>query len=342
MDYLVRSNGRRVSAEAEKESSIFGEVTKDLAATSLHHRPRIPEAPKNHQAPILVSMASNRCLRLSALPSELRQSVFASLRRPYSTQTSPTPSSSVSSTETSHFSALASSWWDPQGPSRILHLMNPLRHTFINRCLANTIRSQTPDRKLTYLDIGCGGGIFAESAARLPSTRSVRAIDPTPSVIEVAKQHQRTDPSLLAPGRLSYLNSALEDLRLPKTPEEGVDVLSLFEVIEHIQRPAPFLDMCLAHVRPGGWLVLSTISRTWTSWFTTKFVAEEVMRVVPSGTHDWNQYINVDEMKSWAKSRQGWGDVRVMGVIYVPGVGWREVKGSESWGNYFFAVRRLE
>ena len=217
--------------------------------------------------------------------------------------------------------------------------MNPLRHTFLQRCRASA-PPITPPRKLKYLDIGCGGGIFAESAARLRDTESVTAIDPTTDVIAVARKHQRTDPLLLEPGRLTYVNSAIEDLAKPATPDQGVDVLSLFEVIEHIQRPTPFLAQCLPHVRPGGWLVLSTMSRTWTSWLTTLVAAEDILGVVPRGTHDWNQYINVDEIKAWAAKQQGWSYATSMGVVYIPGVGWKEVKGSESWGNYFFAIRK--
>lgn len=219
--------------------------------------------------------------------------------------------------------------------------MNPLRHTFINRC-RRTHPSPNASERLTYLDIGCGGGIFAESAARLRTTKSVTAIDPTPEVLAVAKKHQKTDPLLLEPGRLTYLNKAIEDLPVPKTPDSGVDILSLFEVIEHIQNPTPFLANAIQHVRPGGWLILSTISRTWTSWLTTKVMAEDVMRVVPRGTHDWNQYINVDEMKAWGAKQKGWGAAMSMGVIYVPGIGWREVQGSESWGNYFYGIKRFE
>lgn len=297
-------------------------------------------------------MLLSRALRPTVLPVGIRQLLMCHPTSAYSTSASgpaaaaapPTPTSSVSATEMSHFSALASSWWDPHGPSRILHLMNPLRHTFIQRCRASVPPSThaSPSQKLRYLDIGCGGGIFAESAARLPTTQSVTAIDPTPEVLAVARKHQKTDPLLLEPGRLTYLNTAIEDLPLPAAPSDGVDVLSLFEVIEHIEHPAPFLENCLRHVKPGGWLILSTMSRTWTSWLTTIVAAEDIMGVVPRGTHDWNQYINVDEMRAWAAKQKGWGDAAAMGVIYIPGVGWREVKGSESWGNYFFGIRKAE
>ncbi|GIZ45261.1 hypothetical protein CKM354_000843600 [Cercospora kikuchii] len=271
----------------------------------------------------------------------------------YNTNASAAPSSSsqssVNATEVSHFNTLASSWWDPHGSSRLLHLMNPLRHQFIRKCLSRDLdypEIQNGQKKLKFLDIGCGGGIFAESAARSSMTKSVLAIDPTPECIRVAKGHARQDPLLLEPGRLTYKNIAIEELPFPENEEEGFDVISVFEVIEHIQKPAPFLENVLRHLKPGGWLVGSTIARTGTSWFTTKFVAEEVLRMVPRGTHDWSQYINPGEMREWARGRQeldvlvggdGW---QQMGVVYVPGLGWKVVDGSEDWGNYFFGVRK--
>ncbi|KEY71589.1 hypothetical protein S7711_06050 [Stachybotrys chartarum IBT 7711] len=244
--------------------------------------------------------------------------------------------SSVNPDEVSHFNALAADWWNPHGSSRLLHLMNPLRHDFINACLASQPDPASPPRR--YLDIGCGGGIFAESAARLPSTEHVTAIDPTPSVLAVARAHARRDPAL-AP-KLLYRRSSIEDLPVPP-PDRAFDVVSLFEVIEHVDRPAAFLDRVRPFVRPGGWLVMSTIARTWTSWFTTNLVAEDILGIVPKGTHDWNKYINEDELRRFFADK-GWSHPRVMGVVYVPGLGWKEVRGSEKVGNYFFAVRRDE
>ena len=200
-----------------------------------------------------------------------------------------TSKSSVDPTEVTHFNALASSWWDPHGPSRLLHLMNPLRHEFITRCRTTNLPTTAP-AQLKYLDIGCGGGIFAESAARLPSTLSVTAIDPTPEVLKIAQAHQRRDPVLMRDGKLTYLNKSIEDLASPATPEDGFDVVSIFEVIEHVNAPGPFLENALQHVKPGGWLVLSTIARTWTSWVVTNVVAEDVLGIVPKGTHDWGKY----------------------------------------------------
>lgn len=222
--------------------------------------------------------------------------------------------------------------------------MNPLRHDFISSCLASQPGFQQPPRHgQRYLDIGCGGGIFAESAARLRNTVHVTAIDPSSEVIAVAKSHAQTDPVFQEVGRLEYLNTSIEDLAIPQTPESRYDLVTLFEVVEHISYPAPFLASCMPFVKPGGWLILSTIARTWTSWLTTKVVAEDMLRMVPQGTHDWKNYINEVELRGFFKGREGWGDdggVRSMGCVYVPGLGWRMVAGGERWGNYFFGVRR--
>lgn len=217
--------------------------------------------------------------------------------------------------------------------------MNPLRHDFIRTC--HDSQPEPPlstSQKLRYLDVGCGGGIFAESAARLPTTLSVTAVDPTPEVLKIARAHAAKDPSLGA--KLSYVAGTIETLPLPKDDGEKFDVVSLFEVIEHVDKPSKFLERCGEFVTPGGWLVMSTIARTWTSWFTTNFMAEDVLGIVPKGTHDWEKYINADELKNYFGKRAGWGTPIVMGVVYVPGLGWKEVPGSESVGNYFLAVRR--
>lgn len=215
--------------------------------------------------------------------------------------------------------------------------MNPLRHSFIRHC-HSTQSDPPPTNGLRYLDIGCGGGIFAESAARLGGTGEVVAIDPSPEVLAIAKGHARRDPALK--NRLTYLNTSIEGLPIPSTPAEQFDILSLFEVIEHISSPADFLDTCVPFVKPGGWIVMSTIARTWTSWVTTKVVAEDLARIVPRGTHDWEKYVNESELRGYFLKEGGWNSPQVRGVVYVPGVGWREVPGSEKLGNYFFAIRR--
>ena len=115
-------------------------------------------------------------------------------------------------------------------------------------------------------------------------------------------------------------------------------------VLEHVSNPAQFLDQCVPFVKPGGWLVMSTIARTWLSWFTTNLMAEDVLRIVPRGTHDWQKYVNEEELRGhFMAGRSGqWAEPQCMGVIYIPGVGWREVQGSEEVVAYLLAVRKTE
>lgn len=288
---------------------------------------------------VLLKHAARQAPRLRVRPSSFRRPISTTSPRHHDANN--TSNSSVNPEEISHFNALAATWWDTNGSSRLLHLMNPLRHDFIRACHESqplAAPSSSPDG-LRYLDVGCGGGIFAESAARLPNTASVTAIDAAPEVLAVARSHARRDPGLA--GKLTYHQSSIESLPTPKTDAERFDVVSVFEVVEHIDVPAPFLDRVGEFVKPGGWLVMSTIARTWMSWFTTNFMAEDVLGIVPKGTHDWNKYINEEELRRHFVGK-GWNSPRCMGVVYVPGLGWKEVVGSEQVGNYFFAVRRDE
>ena len=271
---------------------------------------------------------------VTCLPQRSRIPYKQTFSTTYRQQTAETPGSSVSEDEVGHFSKLAASWWDPHGSSRLLHLMNPLRHDFIKSCLQSN--SQTSYEKLSYLDVGCGGGIFATSAARLPTTASVTAIDPTPKVIAVAKTKQRSDPALSEP-KLRYLQCSIEELDIPKA---SIDILACFEVLEHVSNPYEFLQMCLPYVKPGGWVVGSTIARSPLSFLTTKVIAEApIIGVVPRGTHDWKKYINPEELQEWFACRPELSQVMTQGVIYVPALGWKFVNGSEKYGNYFFGVR---
>lgn len=255
--------------------------------------------------------------------------------------------------------------------------MNPLRLQFLESCLRRgsslphittaslfstqiktssdeiegTQRLNPGSRKLQFLDVGCGGGILAESLARLNCTRNVLGIDPTQGVLDVAVEHARRDPALK--GRLKYLNTTVDKLSdiiaqekgTEDSQEELFDVVTAMEVVEHVPDPQLFLQHCMDHVKPGGWVVGSTIARTWTSYVTTKLVAEDILNIVPRGTHDWNKYMNASELESFFKTQNGWGghnkdNIVFMGCIYLPFLGWKVAPGGEKVGNYFFGIRR--
>lgn len=221
--------------------------------------------------------------------------------------------------------------------------MNPLRHEFLARCRSSVCPAPasgtaTPQGRYEYLDIGCGGGIFSESVARLLSTAHVTGLDPTPAVLEVARAHALQDPFL--EGKLDYVKGDIEGFAARNENREKYDVISMFEVLEHVSSPSKFLEIAQPMLKPGGWLIGSTIARTWTSWVTTKLIAEDLLHIVPRGTHEWDKYINADELRNYFEQNPVWEDVTIMGVVYIPGTGWKEVHGSEKIGNYFFGVRK--
>lgn len=193
------------------------------------------------------------------------------------------------------------------------------------------------------------------------------AVDPSPTLIQIARDHGRMDPTVeahLRSGKFRYLNTTLEDVLSSSTPETPAqfDMVTLFEVIEHIDptttTPQAFLANCLRALKPGGWLIGSTIARTFPSWILNQVIAEAPwpIGVVPRGTHEWSKFVNPPELKSWAQeglmraadtatTRGGPTDLEGMrwkcvGTIYVPGLGWKIMPGSEDWGNYFWAVKK--
>ncbi|ODV87565.1 hypothetical protein CANARDRAFT_174597 [[Candida] arabinofermentans NRRL YB-2248] len=277
--------------------------------------------------------------------------------------------------EKDHFNGLAATWWDTQGSQRILHKMNLIRMDFINDTIKKNLKlnkdivndeedeifipgwnfkgilptevsqniqfEQTKkinemysNLKLDCLDIGCGGGILTESLARLPIVSKIKGIDLSPEVLKVAKQHMKLDPILS--NKLEYELKAVEDLN----ESDMYDIVTMMEMLEHVDHPAIVLREALQHVKPGGYLFLSTINRDLISWFTTIFMGEYVLKIVPIGTHTYSKYINDFEIKEFAQEfKDEFKVIDSKGCIYLPLYGWKFTKSS-GVGNYFLALQR--
>uniref|UniRef100_A0A060T7Z8 Ubiquinone biosynthesis O-methyltransferase, mitochondrial n=1 Tax=Blastobotrys adeninivorans TaxID=409370 RepID=A0A060T7Z8_BLAAD len=264
-------------------------------------------------------------------------------------------STSTSESELKHFAELASSWWDVQGPQRILHKMNLLRVDYIRDTLQNydnssgqmpgysldllpaeekqrILNSAKEKQGMNILDVGCGGGIMSESLARLDISKQVTGIDLSPDVLGAAKAHQQQDPTLSA--KLTYKLSSLEEV------EGKFDMITMFEVLEHVDSPAHMMRSAVDRLNPGGWLFLSTINRTPVSYFTTIFMGEHLLKIVPKGTHTWSKYINESELREWVDDQADVQFVRSDGCLFVPCVGWQLTPWNHTVGNYFMALRR--
>lgn len=186
--------------------------------------------------------------------------------------------------ELKKFSDLAHQWWDPTSEFRPLHEINPLRLDWIN--------SQAQLAGKTVVDIGCGGGILAESMAKKGAT--VTGIDLSEKALKVADLH-----SLESGVRVRYELIAAEDLAT-REPEQ-FDVVTCMEMLEHVPDPAAIVAACAQLVKPGGRVFFSTINRNPKSYLHAVIGAEYILRLLPKGTHDYAKFITPAELSQFAR-----------------------------------------
>ena len=196
--------------------------------------------------------------------------------------------STAQASEVEKFDALAGQWWDPHGPMRPLHAMNPARTAWIaERIARHAGRAGTDLSGLSVLDVGCGAGLASEAFARFGAT--VTGMDAAAGALAAARAHAEAG-SL----PIRYLPGGPEDL----PAGERFDAVVSLEVIEHValeDRPA-FARALARAVKPGGMVFLSTLNRTTRSFLTAKLGAEYVLRLLPVGTHDWKLFVSPAEL----------------------------------------------
>jgi 2-polyprenyl-6-hydroxyphenyl methylase/3-demethylubiquinone-9 3-methyltransferase len=210
-----------------------------------------------------------------------------------------TAASNADPAELAKFATLAQSWWDPHGPSKPLHDLNPLRLQYVERvaglaCLgrADAGRAHTGRAKKQVLDVGCGGGILSESMARAGA--DVLGIDLAQPVLDVAELH-----ALEASIDVKYRAVAAEDLAAERPAT--FDVVTCMEMLEHVPDPASTLAALAKLVKPGGHIIVSTLNRNPRAFAVAIVGAEYLARVLPRGTHDYLKFIRPSELARWGR-----------------------------------------
>lgn len=196
----------------------------------------------------------------------------------------PHASTNFDQAELDKFAALANRWWDVDGPQKPLHALNPVRLQYVARRV--TLRGAR------VLDIGCGGGLLSEALAR--EGAEVTAIDLAPELIKVARLH-----SLESGVTVDYHVQAAEDLAAEQPG--SFDVVTCMEMLEHVPDPGAIIGACQRLLKPGGQLFLSTVNRTPAAFAVAIVGAEYVARLLPKGTHHYQDFIKPAELGKWLR-----------------------------------------
>ncbi|WP_372656699.1 bifunctional 2-polyprenyl-6-hydroxyphenol methylase/3-demethylubiquinol 3-O-methyltransferase UbiG [Hydrogenophaga sp.] len=224
--------------------------------------------------------------------------------------------------ELAKFSDLAHRWWDPESEFRPLHQINPLRLDWIDSLCGLAGKN--------VLDVGCGGGILADSMARKGAT--VTGIDLSVKALKVAQLHA------LEAGteNVSYREVSAE--ALAQEQPAAFDVVTCMEMLEHVPDPASVVRACARMAKPGGWVFFSTINRNTKSFLFAVIGAEYLLQMLPKGTHEYAKMIRPSELAAYCREAELQLD-QTRGLEYNPLTS-RYWLSQDTSVNYLFATRK--
>jgi 2-polyprenyl-6-hydroxyphenyl methylase/3-demethylubiquinone-9 3-methyltransferase len=215
----------------------------------------------------------------------------------------------IDEADVARFSAMADEWWDPTGKFKPLHKFNPVRLEYIKEKVCESFDRDVKDPKafkgLRLLDIGCGGGLLSEPMARLGA--EVVGADASETNIEIAKIH--AEQSGLEIDYRATTSEALE------ASGEKFDIILNMEVVEHVSDVNLFMTSCAKMVKPEGLMFVATINRTMKAKALAIFMAENVLKWLPKGTHEYEKLVRPEEIEAPISS-QGMELIDRTGVFY--------------------------
>jgi 2-polyprenyl-6-hydroxyphenyl methylase/3-demethylubiquinone-9 3-methyltransferase len=225
--------------------------------------------------------------------------------------------------ELAKFSELAHRWWDKDSEFRPLHQINPLRLEWINAIC--------PVKGLSALDVGCGGGILADSMARKGA--QVLGIDLSTKALRVAQLHAMEAET----AGVSYREVSAE--ALASEAPASFDLVTCMEMLEHVPDPASVVRACATLVKPGGWVFFSTLNRSPKSFLLAIVGAEYVLNLLPRGTHEYAKMIRPSELAAYCRAA-GLDLRQTKGMDYNP-LTRRYAMIDKTSVNYLFATQKL-
>lgn len=217
----------------------------------------------------------------------------------------------IDQSEVDRFSAMAAEWWDPTGKFRPLHKFNPVRIAYIRDKVTEHFgrdpKSHRPLEGLRLLDIGCGGGLLSEPMARLGA--NVLGADASEKNIGIAKAHAEQSGVVV-----DYRAVTAEALA---ADDEKFDILLNMEVVEHVSDVPFFIETCATMVKPGGLMFVATINRTFKAAALAIVAAENILRWLPRGTHQYEKLVRPEEIEGPLNSA-GMQVIARTGVFFNP------------------------
>lgn len=216
-----------------------------------------------------------------------------------------TNSPNVNNEEIAKFEKVANQWWELDGDFKPLHQLNPLRVQFICQHISE---QQSEIFNKDIIDVGCGGGILAESLTKLGA--KVTGIDMGTEPLNVAKLH-----ALESELSINYEKITAEDKA--QQAGESFDYVTCMEMLEHVPNPASVINACANLVKPGGLVFFSTLNKNIKSYLLAILAAEKILKIVPDGTHDHDKFIKPSQLISWAEE-SGLKCIDASGIHYNP------------------------
>ena len=230
------------------------------------------------------------------------------------------------------FDKLSPEWWDKNGPMKMLHSMNETRMLFIKERIINKYQKvgsfKEILKKKVILDLGCGGGILSETLAK--EGANILAIDQSKKLINEAKKRAKSKKL-----KIDYQCLSIKSLKVKRAK---FDIILCMEVIEHVQDYRSFIKLAFECLKKDGIIIFSTINKSFLSYFTTIFLAEKVLKLVPPKTHDWNMYVKPEEILEVAEKFSLRLD-KIKGLAAIPSLqGFKWIRINNTKANYIISI----